>query len=94
MPPTTVELTNDRAASAAATGAAPRTQARWKRLDAIRAFVVTAVLALLVASAVTYGANLPVDLALAAMWTALVVLVWEVGARALAHLRRGPAGTG
>ena len=47
----------------------------------------------MIACAVTYGANLPVDLALAVMWTALVALVWEVGARALAHLRH-PGETG
>jgi hypothetical protein len=71
----------------------PASLARPRRggLGLVRALVATALFVLLVAGAVRYGADPRVDLALAAAWTALLVLVWELGAQALALHRRGPA---
>jgi hypothetical protein len=98
MPATPTDLMSDHAMSDTPAPGARASEAtsvsvptsRWRRLDVIKAFVVTAVFVLMVTSALRYGTDLPFDLAMATFWTALVALVWELGARGLARLRQSP----
>jgi hypothetical protein len=87
MPPT-VDVLSPSEPSTPAGRAAATDRRGSARLLYLRAFVIGALYCLMVASAVRYGTDLLFDLAVATFWTALIALVWEVGARAIAHVRR------
>jgi hypothetical protein len=60
----------------------------WRRADFIKAFVVTALFFLMLASSLANGGDPFIAAAIATFWSALVALVWELSARALARHRR------
>jgi hypothetical protein len=76
------EMSEQIASDTLAAAPSRRRRPRWKTL------VVTGVFVLLFASSVADGADLFFAITSATFWSALVALVWELSARALAR-RRG-----
>ncbi len=75
------------------TPTASRRKRRWGRADSVKALVLTALFVLMVASAVRSETDLLPAVVLATFWTVLLAVVWELAARALAQVRRGPDAT-
>jgi hypothetical protein len=60
---------------------------RWSTADRLRAFVLTAIFLLLTGSVLVDHSDPIFGVAVATAWTALFAIVWELAARALAHVR-------
>jgi hypothetical protein len=56
----------------------------------VKTFVLLSAFLLMVAGALSDGTDRVYDLLMAVFWTALLAVVWELGARALARARRKP----
>jgi hypothetical protein len=59
----------------------------WSTADRVRAFVLTAIFVLLTASVFVQHTEPVFGVAVATAWTAMLAIVWELAARALARVR-------
>jgi hypothetical protein len=60
---------------------------RWSTATRLKAFVLFAAFALMASAAFSDGTDLVFDLLMAAFWTAVLAIVWELAARAVARAR-------